>query len=83
MGEGGGAGAGGGGGHKFGVFFNGFFPFQEFIFLGGEEDILEIEIRNKFSGTRPAFSRYLGKLSVSLSDIFEIGNNRLVNYLLH
>ncbi|KAK3702896.1 hypothetical protein QZH41_014166, partial [Actinostola sp. cb2023] len=44
---------------------------EEFVFVGGNDDILEIEVRNKFSGTRPAFSRFLGKLSISLRDVFE------------
>lgn len=40
--------------------------------------MLEVEVRNKFSGTRPAFSRFLGKLTVPLVDLFECQRNRLV-----
>lgn len=54
------------------------FYFQEFVFLGGAEDLLEIEVRNKFSGTRPAFSRFLGKLTVPLVDLFRCQGNRYV-----
>ena len=48
------------------------------MFLGGAEDLLEIEVRNKFSGTRPAFSRFLGKLTVPLVDLFRCQGNRYV-----
>ena len=48
------------------------------MFLGGADDILEVEVRNKFSGTRPAFSRFLGKLTVPLVDLFECQRNRFV-----
>ena len=51
---------------------------QEFVFLGGADDLLEVEVRNKFSGTRPAFSRFLGKLTVPLMDLFECPRNRFV-----
>ncbi|EDO49381.1 predicted protein [Nematostella vectensis] len=44
---------------------------EEFVFLGGHDDTLEIEVRNKFSGARPAFSRFLGKLCIPLGDIFD------------
>lgn len=53
-----------------------YLPLQEFVFLGGAEDLLEVEVRNKFSGTRPAFSRFLGKLTVPLMDLFECQRNR-------
>ncbi|XP_067021713.1 E3 ubiquitin-protein ligase HECW2-like isoform X1 [Acropora muricata] len=49
---------------------------EEFVFLGGAEDLLEIEVRNKFSGTRPAFSRFLGKLTIPLVDLFRCQRNR-------
>lgn len=49
---------------------------EEFVFLGGADDLLEVEVRNKFSGTRPAFSRFLGKLTVPLVDLFECQRNR-------
>ena len=52
--------------------------FQEFVFLGGADDLLEVEVRNKFSGTRPAFSRFLGKLTVPLVDLFGCQRNRFV-----
>ena len=43
--------------------------------MGGADDLLEVEVRNKFSGTRPAFSRFLGKLTVPLVDLFECQRN--------
>lgn len=46
--------------------------------MGGADDLLEVEVRNKFSGTRPAFSRFLGKLTVPLVDLFECQRNRSV-----
>lgn len=49
---------------------------EEFVFLGGADDLLEMEVRNKFSGTRPAFSRFLGKLTVPLLDLFRCQRNR-------
>ena len=48
------------------------------MFLGGADDLLEVEVRNKFSGTRPAFSRFLGKLTVPLVDLFGCQRNRCV-----
>ena len=48
------------------------------MFLGGADDLLEMEVRNKFSGTRPAFSRFLGKLTVPLLDLFRCQRNRFV-----
>ena len=52
------------------------------MFLGGPDDMLEVEVRNKFSGTRPAFSRFLGKLTVPLVDLFGCQRNRFVFYVL-
>ena len=52
------------------------------MFLGGADDLLEVEVRNKFSGTRPAFSRFLGKLTVPLVDLFGCQRNRCV-FLCH
>ncbi|XP_031568245.1 E3 ubiquitin-protein ligase HECW2-like [Actinia tenebrosa] len=54
---------------------------EEFVFVGGADDVLEVEVRNKFSGTRPAFSRFLGKLSVPIHDVFdsEDGTEFVVN----
>ena len=46
------------------------------MFLGGTDDLLEVEVRNKFSGARPTFSRFLGKLSIPLVDLFEQGRSR-------